>query len=115
MTGIDPLRSLEVPVILPTMSATDPFSPEAHDPFYIPDRTAEVASFIVAGLGGLTVIIALVVLPLRAANLVVFVAMGLFALLLAMRGAAARKHRLARAQQVDELRANVLRESENTA
>ena len=94
---------------MPRMSATDPFSPEARDPFYVPDRTTEAVSFAAAGLVGLPVPIALAVLPLQPANLVIILAMSLIAILFLRRGVAARQNRLSRVQQVDELRASVLR------
>jgi len=97
------------------MSATDPFSPEARDPFYIPDRTAEVVSFASAALVGLPVPVALAILPLRATNLVIILAMSLIAILFVMRGMAARQHRLSRAKQVNDLRANILRDREDPA
>jgi len=83
------------------------------DPFDIPDRTAETMSFASAGLVGLAVPIALAVVPLRPANVVIVLAMSLIALLCLMRGIAARRHRLTRAQQVNELRADVLRGSDH--
>ena len=90
------------------MSATDPFSPEARDPFYIPDRTAEAVSLAAAAMLGLTVPIALAVIPLRPTNLVIVLALTMFALLTFVRGMAERRHRLGRERQVNELRASLL-------
>lgn len=100
MSAFDPLRSLEVPAILLKMSTSDPF--------FIPDRTAEAVSFVSAAMFGLTAPIALAVVPLRPANLVIILALTLFALLSLMRGMAARRHRLGRERRANELRASLL-------
>lgn len=96
------------------MNAIDPFSPEVRDPFYVPDRTAEASAFVGAGLLGVLVPVALVAVPIRPVNLAIILAVTLTALMFLFRGMAARRHRLNRTQQVDELRIRTLSEDENT-
>ena len=96
------------------MSTTDdPFSPEAWDPFYVPDRTAEAVSFVAAIAIGSLVPVGLAVLPLRPIDLLIIFSMSLIAGLCLLRGMAARKHRLSRAKKVDILRASVLQPNDD--
>ena len=115
MSAFDPLRTSGNPAILRDMNAPDTLSPEAHDPFYVPDRTSEAVSFASAGLSGILAPITLFEVPLRPAVLGIVLAMSLFAILSVIQGVAARRRRLSRAQQVDELRASVLRSDDGPA
>ena len=89
------------------MNNTDPFSPEARDPFYVPDRTSETVSFLGAGMIWFLEPVALLFVPLRPKNLLTIMAMGLFGLLLLLKGTVTRRHRLSRAKQVEALRARL--------
>ena len=86
------------------MKRVDPFSPESRDPFYVPDRTGELASFVSAGAMGTLIPVSLLLVPLRPLNLALILAFGVIALLTLLRGMEERRHRLSRTNQVNELR-----------
>jgi hypothetical protein len=97
------------------VTEADPLSPEAFDPFFVPDRTSEAVPFIGAAAMAVLISTAPVFVPLTTGNLGILVGLALFAALALYRGLQARRHRLSRMKKVAELRARLLREGEGHA
>jgi hypothetical protein len=83
---------------------------ESLDPFYVPDRTREVASFLSGTVLAAIILCALFFVPLTTRNLGLLLGWGMFAALALYRGLKSRRYRLSRAQVVTELRARLLTE-----
>jgi hypothetical protein len=89
---------------------TNPFSSEASDPFHVPDRTSEIFLLLVGTLFATFLPLGLALVPLKPVNLMVILSSGLVAVVILMNGMAARRHRLRRAQEVNELRNRLFRD-----
>jgi hypothetical protein len=96
------------------VTEVDPLSPEASDPFFVPDRTSEAVAFIgAAALAGL-IPVAPFFVPLSIDDMGLLLGMALFVALLVYRGLQARTHRLTRMRKVANFQAGLLRQRENS-
>jgi len=96
------------------MTQADPFSPEAFDPFFVPDRTSESVSFIGAAILAAPIPVAPFFVPLTTENIGLMFGVALFAALVFYRGLRARRHRLSRMQHVANLHARLVRQGEDS-
>jgi hypothetical protein len=88
------------------MDGNDFFSPERHDPFYIPDRTQEFILLLSGAVMAALLPFALA-MPLTPANIAVALSGAAGALLMIARSMRLRRYRLRRTHVVETLRATI--------
>ena len=77
------------------------------DQFHVPGKEAELVSFVGAGLLGSVLLVALFLVRLDSGHAPILLAVGALTILIFVRGIRQRQHRLARVNEVEDLRARL--------